>query len=193
MKKTIDAPTTPATPIDLNQALLRSGIISVQGYIRTSKITDIISTIFAYEALNYTSLTIYINSLGGEAAAAFALVDVIQHSKLKITTIALGEICSCGLIIFLAGDTRLIYPNTSVLSHQFSSSSDGKYHELKAAIPEFELLKERMFSLYLHATGLARATIERYLLPPHDVWLTPKQCLKYHIAHKIMPRGKKPA
>ena len=80
------------------------------------------------------NLTIMINSEGGDLAAAFALIDIMQGSRIPVHTLGLGQISSAGLLIFMAGAKghRTITPNTSILSHQFSWGSQGKEHELIA-------------------------------------------------------------
>ena len=45
-----------------------------------------------------------INSPGGEIPSAFALIDTMKGSKIPIYTYGLGEIASCGLMTFIAGE-----------------------------------------------------------------------------------------
>ena len=81
-------------------------------------------------------LTLGICSPGGDLNACFALVDVMKGSKIPIRTIGMGMIASCGLLMFISGEKgrRVLTPNTSILSHQFSWGSFGKEHELFAAV-----------------------------------------------------------
>jgi ATP-dependent Clp protease protease subunit len=80
---------------------------------------------------------------------------------------------------------RILTPNTSILSHQFSWESEGKSHELFATIKEFELTQKRMVTLYRDATGLEDDVIRKVLLPPQDVWLSAEEALEYHICDAI--------
>ena len=70
-------------------------------------------------------LLLMICSEGGSVEDAFALIDVMQSSKVPIKTVGLGSVASSGLLIFLAGTPgrRVLTPNTSILSHQFSWGS----------------------------------------------------------------------
>ena len=67
-------------------------------------------------------LTLGICSPGGDLNACFALVDVMKGSKIPIRTIGMGMIASCGLLMFISGEKgrRILTPNTSILSHQYS-------------------------------------------------------------------------
>jgi ATP-dependent Clp protease protease subunit len=126
-------------------------------------------------------------SEGGDLEPAFALIDVMRNSKIPIKTVGLGQIASCGLLIFLAGTQgrRVLTPNTSILSHQFSWWSEGKAHELFATVKEFELTQRRMLELYKESTQLDEATIKQILLPPQDVYLSAEEALEYNICDHI--------
>ena len=132
-------------------------------------------------------LTLIINSPGGDLNAAFALIDVIKGSAIPVHTLGIGQIASCGILTFMAGDKghRILTPNTSILSHQYSWGQFGKEHELLARVKEFELTSERMLALYKSCTGLDEKTIRKYLLPEKDIWLSAEEAVKYGIADEI--------
>lgn len=132
-------------------------------------------------------LLLMVCSNGGSIESAFALIDVMRSSKIPIKTVGLGSIASCGLLIFLAGakGRRILTPNTSILSHQFSWGSEGKAHELFATVKEFELTQKRMVDHYRVSTGLDDETIKRVLLPPQDVYLSADEALQYRICDHV--------
>jgi ATP-dependent Clp protease protease subunit len=132
-------------------------------------------------------LTLIINSPGGDVHAAFALIDTMKASGIPIKTVGLGIIASCGILTFMAGTKgkRILTPNTSILSHQYSWGSGGKEHELFARVREFELSSERMVEHYKKCTGMSEKKIREVLLPAKDVWLSAKEAVKYGIADKI--------
>lgn len=132
-------------------------------------------------------LLLMICSNGGEMSEAFALIDVMAASAIPIKTVGLGCIASCGLLIFMAGNKgrRILTPNTSILSHQFSWHSEGKAHELFATVKEFKLTEQRMIDHYKRCTGASDAQIRKYLLPQQDVWLSGEEALKLNICDYI--------
>jgi ATP-dependent Clp protease protease subunit len=132
-------------------------------------------------------LTLIINSPGGSVHAAFALIDTMKGSAIPIKTVGLGLIASCGVLTFMAGKKgkRILTPNTSILSHQYSWGSGGKEHELFARVREFELSSERMIEHYKKCTGLKEKVIRDILLPAQDVWLSAEEAVKYNIADEI--------
>ena len=132
-------------------------------------------------------LNLIICSPGGDLTACFALIDVMRGSAIPIKTTGLGLIASCGLLLFISGTQgrRVLTPNTSILSHQFSWGTFGKEHELFAAHKEMELTTARMIKHYKKCTGLTDKKIRKYLLPPQDMWLGAEEAKKLGICDKI--------
>lgn len=132
-------------------------------------------------------LNLLICSPGGDLNAAFALVDTMRGSAIPIRTIGLGQIASAGLMIFIGGDKghRILTPNTSILSHQYSWGSFGKEHELFAQVKEFDLTTKRMIAHYKKCTGLSEDKIREVLLPPQDVWLSAAEAKKHGLCDDV--------
>lgn len=132
-------------------------------------------------------LQLIINSPGGCLNSALALIDVMKGSVIPVHTLGIGQIASCGLLTFIAGTKghRVLTPNTSILSHQYSWGSHGKNHELLARVKEFELTSARLIALYKNCTGLTETKIREVLLPPQDVWLTAEEAVELGVADAI--------
>lgn len=133
------------------------------------------------------NLTLMITSYGGDLAAAFAVIDVMRGSAIPVHTVGLGVIASAGLLTFISGKPghRIITPNTSILSHQWSWGQVGKEHELVATMREFELTTIRMINHYKKCTGLTEKIVREKLLPPQDVWLSPQEAKKYKLCDMV--------
>ena len=132
-------------------------------------------------------LQLMICSPGGDMPSCFALIDIMKGSRIPIHTVGLGCIASCGLLLFITGEKgyRVLTPNTSILSHQFSWGNWGKEHELFAQVKEFELSTKRMLDHYQKCTGLTEKQIREFLLPPEDVWLSAKEAKKLGICDNV--------
>ena len=132
-------------------------------------------------------LNLIVTSPGGDLNAAFALIDVMKGSAIPVRTIGLGQIASAGLMIFIAGEKgqRILTPNTSILSHQYSLGAIGKEHELFAQIKEFDLTTKKMIAHYKKCTGLDEKKIRETLLPPQDVWLSPVEAKKLGLCDEV--------
>ena len=173
-----------------SDALRESGMYVFMDEVNHETIKPVIEWIL-YE--NYVTvhkkkeLLLMICSEGGDLSACFALIDTMRASGIPIKTVGLGLIASCGLLIFITGTKgrRVLTPNTSILSHQFSSGTEGKSHELFATMREFELTNKRILEHYKQCTDLDEATILSQLLPAQDVWLDHDAALKLNLCDEI--------
>lgn len=172
----------------ISAKLLESKIHFLNGDIEEENTLETIRWI-VYENLSDEDsvLTLYINSDGGNLQDAFALIDIMKKSKKTIRTVGLGSVCSAAFLIFVAGTRgeRMISETASIMCHQFTGSSYGKYHDIKAATKENELLNQRMVSLLKDCTDLDLRTIKTKLLPPSDVWFSAEEILELGVADKI--------
>jgi ATP-dependent Clp protease protease subunit len=134
-----------------SQALADAGMYVFMGDVEQENIKPIVEWILHENHVvkkKRKELLLMVCSEGGDMGAAFALIDVMHSSVIPVKTVGLGVIASAGLLIFIAGHRgrRVLTPNTSILSHQFSWSSEGKAHELFATMREFELTQARMLA-----------------------------------------------
>lgn len=186
MKMPIETETTT----DYSQQLHENGMYVFMGEVTDENLRPVVEWIL-HE--NYISkkkrkeLLLMICSEGGDMGAAFALIDVMHSSRIPIKTVGLGTVASAGLLIFISGSPgrRVLTPNTSILSHQFSWSSEGKAHELFATMREFELTQQRMLAHYRLCTGLSDQEIRQHLLPASDVWLSATEAMGLNVCDHI--------
>lgn len=170
--------------------MLKSGVYYLGGGITSDNVRPAIEFILNASLdskCNFEHLTFIINSEGGYVNEGFALIDVMAGSRIPIRTVGIGEICSMGLMVFLAGErgTRLMTPNCIILSHQWAGGHWGKEHELIAAQKEDAITKEMVMRHYRRTTGLDKKTIREVLLPPHDVWLTAQEAKRLGICDVV--------
>jgi ATP-dependent Clp protease protease subunit len=179
-------------PLQPGMMMYEAGIIYFSDGFDSTTTKPVINTIIEKNLLPNSSrpneITLVINSPGGQVHSAFALIDTMKGSAIPVKTVGLGMIASCGLLTFMSGTKgrRVLTPNTSILSHQYSWGSGGKEHELFARVREFELSTERMINHYKKCTGLSEKKVRDILLPPEDRWLSAKEAVKYGIADKIV-------
>ena len=142
------------------------------------------------QALHENGMYVFMGEVNNENISPIVewiLIDVMRSSVIPIKTVGLGMIASAGLLVFISGtkDRRVLTPNTSILSHQFSWSNEGKAHELFATMREFELTQQRMLNHYRLCTGLSDDEIRQHLLPPNDVWLSATDAMSLNVCDHI--------
>lgn len=80
-------------------------------------------------------IKIIINSPGGDAAAMFAIIDIVNSMKAigySIHTYAIGEVLSAATGIFVAGDKRYATPTSRFMMHPVNTAVN--YHPIKDAV-----------------------------------------------------------
>lgn len=129
-----------------------------------------------------------INSPGGACSGGWAVIDLMEWSRLPIYTTGVGMIASMALAVFMAGEEghRVVTPRTSILSHRFWAWTTGNYSELIAKRKEEDLTHRRILNHYLLHTNLkTEEAVTTTLLRDVDTWLTPEEAVQYGIADVI--------
>jgi len=175
--------------IDLK--LLENSVFFLTGEIEEENINKCIKWI-TYENLDTKqekTLTLYVNSTGGDLYQALALIDVMNTSEYPIRTIGLGTVMSAAFLILASGTKgeRYLAQNTSCMCHQFAGGgSDAKYHDLKAEMKENEMLNISMTNVLVTATGKVPSYVKKRLLPPTDVYMTAQEMIAHGAADYIL-------
>ena len=175
--------------VDAQPSVEECGIYLLMDEISDSTCKDAISFIISKNLTKpYPKyLQLVLNSGGGDLQAAFALIDTMKGSAIPVRTVGLGCVASAAVLIFISGEKghRVLTPNTSILSHQFSWGTYGKEHELFATVREYELTTKRMINHYKKCTGLNEKKIREFLLPAQDVWLEAREAKKLGLCDSV--------
>jgi ATP-dependent Clp protease protease subunit len=174
----------------INVRLLENHVHFLVGEIEEENVQSCIKWI-TYENLDSRhpkTLTLYINSTGGDLYQAFALIDVMTSSTHPIRVIGIGAVMSAAFLIFASGTKgeRYAAQNTSFMCHQFTSGVEAKYHDIKAEMKENESLNSKMVSILKEATELTTAKIKAKLLPASDVYLSADEVIELGVADHIL-------
>ena len=169
--------------------LLENSVHFLSGEITDANVNDCIKWII-YENFDARekSLTLYINSTGGDLYSALALVDIMKSSAHPIRTITIGSAMSAAFLIAVSGThgERYAGKNASFMCHQFTENTEGKYHDLKATMKGNEISNEMMVAVLKEATGLAPSVIKKKLLPASDVYLTPQEAIDIGVVDHLL-------
>lgn len=170
-----------------------AGVHFLVGDIEDENINEAVKWL-VYENIGFDpnkTLTLYVNSQGGDLYQALGLIDMMRNSRLPIRTIGYGSVMSAGFLIVAAGTQgeRYVTKNCGIMCHQFSAIEEvGKYHDIKATRKETDRLNKAMLEVLKESTGLDEKTIKTKLLPPHDVYMTPIEMINYGAADHILER-----
>lgn len=133
-------------------------------------------------------ITIFLNTVGGNCYDGFALIDVMDVSRLNIRTVGMGNIVSMGVLLMSAGTKgkRVMTKNTQVMAHQHTGGVESKFHELVANHQAEIYLHGQMMNHFLKHTKMTEKQIKELVLGPTDRWLTPTECKKLGIVDHVI-------
>jgi len=171
-----------------------NGIIYISGLINEGTSESVCKEIIEYNIKGEVDhIQMIINSPGGSCPAGFAIIDMMEWSRIPVFTTGIGMIASMGLLIFMCGakKRRIITERTSILSHRFSWISAGNHSQLLANRKEENLEHRRIVDHYLRYTSLkSQEELEAKLLREVDTWLAPEEAIDFGIADAVEHGGR---
>lgn len=134
-------------------------------------------------------LTLFVNSVGGDCQSGFAVIDLMQTSRIPIATVGVGTVMSMGVLLVSAGSKglRTITKNCEIMAHQFSSGyGDLKFHDLIATNAAYHHLEARFLKHFLKHSTMTERQIRDILFSPSDRYLTPQEFKKYGLCDRVV-------
>lgn len=134
-----------------------------------------------------TTLSILINSYGGDVYAGFGAIDVMEISRLPIQTVGIGAICSMASLIFTAGTPgkRIMARNAYIMTHQYLDEIEGKYHDFVAMRKSQDEMHKRFIKHFVSRTKMSERQVKATLLSGTDKWINAKDALKLGLCDVI--------
>ena len=117
----------------------------------------------AIEGLDVDTITVYINSYGGEVAEALAIYSSLKRHSAQIHTFCDGFACSAATIVFCAGDVRTMGAIALLMIHNCMSYVGYEAYKSVCNLTEDEI-KEKMNA---------------------ETWMTAQECLDFGFATEI--------
>lgn len=129
------------------------------------------------------SLTVHINSYGGEVAQGLAMYNLLKQFKGNVTTVCDGFACSAASVVFMSGKSRIMNKASLLMVHNAWTYTYGNAEQLRKAADDLDKVTEPSIQAYMEETGLSREAI--VLLLKNETWLTPDEALEYGFATQI--------
>jgi ATP-dependent Clp protease protease subunit len=173
---------------DIYSRLLKERIIFLGGQVNDQVANSIIAQLLFLASQNpEKDIQLYINSPGGSVTAGMAIYDTMQYVKSKIATLCIGQACSMGATILLAGDAGMRYalPNSRVMIHQPSGGYRGQATDIEIHSNETKKIKNLLISIYAKHTGKKVDQITKAM--ERDNFMSGAEAKDFGIVDKIIP------
>jgi ATP-dependent Clp protease protease subunit len=177
--------------IDFNDISLESlGSHMFFGHVDEDSVKEAITFILKANLIfpGQRDITLYLNTNGGNCYDGFALIDVMDVSRLPVRTVGMGNIVSMGVLLLCGGakGKRIMTKNTQVMAHQFYGGSEGKFHELVSAYKAELYLEQQFIAHFQRHTNMSEKQIKDIMFGPSDRWLSPSECKKFGIVDHVI-------
>lgn len=132
------------------------------------------------------SITVHINSVGGDMYAGIAIYNRLKGLAAKVTTINDGLAASAGSLIFMAGDTRKVNAGSNLMIHGAATLLWGYYQtqDLRSAIKQLEAHNKAGVNIYAERTG--RPADEIKPLVDRETWMTGQDAVDQGFATEVI-------
>ena len=129
---------------------------------------------------------LHLNSPGGDLIEALAAINLMRSIEVPITTVANVGVESAALLLFLAGDRRIVLPNSYGMAHHMSADAAGNFHNLKDIVGHLEMLEASMLDIFAETTDLDELFIKRNFLGRSDFFMSAYDMVRYNIATEMV-------
>lgn len=116
----------------------KNRIITISGDIDSDAFEIIDAGLTEMESQSKKTVTIKINSGGGDTYQAGAIVGRLRESKCKIVTKGYGHIMSAATLILASGQERLCSKYALFMHHESSYGMEGRHSDAKDFIQQME-------------------------------------------------------
>ena len=172
---------------DIFSRLLKERIIFLTGPI-TEQVSAIVSAqlLFLESQAPDKDIMMYINSPGGLVTAGLAMYDTMQFVKCDVATLVIGQACSAGSLLAMAGSKgkRYALRNSRTMIHQPSGGYSGQATDILIHAEEITKIKKRLNQMYAEHTGKPIEVIDDAM--ERDKFMSPEEAKAFGLVDKII-------
>jgi ATP-dependent Clp protease protease subunit len=172
---------------DIYSRLLKERVIFLVGEVNDQVANLLVAQMLFLESENPDKdIQFYINSPGGAVTAGLAIYDTMQFIKPQVSTMCIGQACSMGSFLLMAGakGKRYALPNSRIMIHQPSGGAQGQATDIEIQAREILYIRERLNRLYVEHTGQPIEKIE--LDMERDRFMNPVDAKAYGLIDEVL-------
>lgn len=130
------------------------------------------------------SITLRINSPGGDVFEGAAMYDLIAQSPIPVDVIVDGLAASAAFTVAMAGRSISIGEAGMMMTHNARGMTFGTASDMKSTADLLDKISNQMAELYAKRSGMAVADVKA--LMDAETWMTPDECVAKGFANKII-------
>lgn len=182
--------------VSIEDEMLKNREIFLVGEVNAESSNELIKKLMYLEQEDReSSVTLYINSPGGEVVSGLAVYDYIRLMEAPVNTVCIGTAASMGAILFLAGRERKMLRHTRLMIHDPSYGGGElkgkKPHEIRQELDNLNRVKRTLVGIISERTGKSIKEIDR--VTAKDTYYSAEEAVRFGLATKIVADRREPA
>lgn len=175
--------------VSIEDEMLKNREIFLVGEVNAESSNELIKKLMYLEQEDReSSVTLYINSPGGEVVSGLAVYDYIRLMEAPVNTVCIGTAASMGAILFLAGRERKMLRHTRLMIHDPSYGGGElkgkKPHEIRQELDNLNRVKRTLVGIISERTGKSIKEIDR--VTAKDTYYSAEEAVRFGLATKIV-------
>lgn len=130
------------------------------------------------------SITLRINSPGGDVFEGAAMYDLISQSSIPVDVVVDGLAASAAFTVAMAGRSISIGEAGMMMMHNARGMTFGTADDMKSTADVLTKISDQMAGLYAKRSGMPLADVKA--LMDAETWLTPEECVAKGFAGKVI-------
>lgn len=184
---------------DIYSRLMKDRIIMLNGPVEDNMANVIVAQMLYLESQDPNKdINLYINSPGGAVTAGLAIYDTMQFIKCDVKTIVMGQACSMGSSLAMAGakGKRIVLPESRTMIHRVSSGTRGtsgsvhvqelQFEDAQRAFEESKKINRRLTELYVKHNTANKDYTELFDTMKFDTFLTAEEAVTFGLADSVV-------
>ena len=176
---------------DIYSRLLKDRIVMLNGEVNDHTANLVVAQMLFLESQNSAEdINFYINSPGGAVTAGLGIYDTMQFIKSSVSTIVMGQACSMGSFLAMAGEPgkRLVLPNSRTMIHQPSGGAGGQATDMQIQVEEILKMKKNLTEIYVKHNSVGKTYEELASAMERDNFMSAQEAVDFGLAHKVVVR-----
>ena len=176
---------------DIYSRLLKDRIVMLNGEVNDHTANLVVAQMLFLESQNSSEdINFYINSPGGAVTAGLGIYDTMQFIKSSVSTIVMGQACSMGSFLAMAGKPgkRLVLPNSRTMIHQPSGGAGGQATDMEIQVKEIIKMKENLTRMYEKHNSKGKTYEELSAAMERDNFMSAQEAVDFGLADKVVVR-----
>ena len=186
---------------DIYSRLLKDRVVMLNGEVNDHTSNLVVAQMLFLESQNSAEdINFYINSPGGVVTAGLAIYDTMQFIKSPVSTIVMGQACSMGSFLAMAGTAgkRVVLPESRTMIHRVSSGTRGtsgsvyvqelEFEDARRSMEESMKVNKRLTELYVKHNTAGKTYEEMSETMKFDTFLTAQEAVTWGLADKVVEK-----